>query len=480
MSHSPQKNVAPSVADRILSASRSQWIRFSIVSILYVLFTIWNDCYWLLAGLIVVFDIYISRIIPWDGWKRSRNRALRTIGDWADAIIFSLLAVHIVHIYILQMYQIPTSSLEKSLLVGDYLVVDKVTYGPRVPNTPLSFPLMHHTTPIFNTRSYSNWPQWDYNRLKGLRNIQRDDIVVFNFPTGDTVASKFQNQDYYDLVNRLGWERVNTDVHTFGRIISRPVDRRENYVKRCVGLPGDTLRIVDNQVFIDGRLSPLPKNAQFNYYVETHGDLLTEKQFKRLGVSREDQLLYNRMSDAEAVFRYLEIPLNEAGNYNPVYRLPLTSDSHRLLQRSKWAKTIRIEPEVFGGVTYPYHYQTGWTRDNFGPLWIPKKGETIVLNEENLALYARCITTYEGNTLHTTDAHVYVNGVPANSYTFRYDYYFMMGDNRHNSLDSRYWGFVPEDHIVGRPLLVLLSLDKDRGWFDGKIRWNRLFRSATQ
>jgi signal peptidase I len=225
-------------------------------------------------------------------------------------------------------------------------------------------------------------------------------------------------------------------------------------------------------------MSALPKKAQFNYYVETNGNLLTEKQFRKLDVSREDQLLYNRASDAELVFQFLGIPVNEAGSYNPVYRLPLTQEAYRFLQRSGWAKSIRIEPDAFGGTTYPYSYATGWSRDNFGPLWIPKKGETIVLDEVNLALYARCITNYEGNTLHKTGNHIYINGVPANSYTFKYDYYFMMGDNRHNSLDSRYWGFVPEDHIVGTPLIIWMSMDKDRGWFDGRIRWNRLFRLA--
>ncbi|MDR1527531.1 MAG: signal peptidase I [Dysgonamonadaceae bacterium] len=460
------------------SATRSQWIKFAIVAILYILFTIWNNNYWLLFGLAVIFDIYISKIIPWDGWKKSKNSFLRTVADWADAIVFSLIAVYIINIFILQMYKIPTSSLEKTLLVGDFLVVNKVTYGPRVPNTPLAFPLTHHTIPILNTQSYSKWPYWNYKRLKGFRNVQREDIVVFNFPTGDTVALNMQNQDYYDLVNRWGWERVNKDTRTFGKIVSRPVDRRENYVKRCVGLPGDTLQVVDNQIFIDGTMSPLPQKAQFNYFVETNGNLLTEKQFRKLGISRDDQLLYNRSSDAELAFQFLGISINEAGNYNPVYHLPLTQEAYRFLQRSGWAKSIRIEPDAFGGSTYPYNYPTGWSRDNFGPLWIPKKGETIVLNEVNLALYSRCITNYEGNTLHQTGDHIYINGIPANSYTFKYDYYFMMGDNRHNSLDSRYWGFVPEDHIVGTPLIIWMSMDKDRGWFDGKIRWNRLFRLA--
>jgi signal peptidase I len=478
MASTTQNNAHPSIRKRIQSARRGQWIKCAIISILYVLFTIWDNNYWLLLGLAVVFDLYISKIIPWDGWKHSKNNFLRTVADWTDAIVFSLLLVYFLNIFILQMYKIPTSSLEKTLLVGDYLMVDKVSYGPRVPNTPLAFPLTHHTLPVFNIKSYSDWPFWEYKRLKGLRNIEREDIVVFNFPAGDTVALNMQNQDYHELVYHLGWDRVNRDTRTFGKIVARPVDRRENYVKRCVGLPGDTLQVIDNQVYIDGKASPVPPTLQFNYYVETNGNLLTKKQFRRLDISADDQTLYNGDADARAVFEFLGISPNDAGNYNPVYRLPLTQEAHDFLLRSGWAKSIRIQPDAFGGMTYPYGYNTGWSRDNFGPILIPRKGETIVLDENTFAIYGRCIANYEGNTLHFDGKLFYVNGIPSNSYTFRYDYYFMMGDNRHNSLDSRYWGFVPEDHIVGTPFLIWMSLDKDRTWLDGKIRWNRLFRRA--
>ncbi|GHT76495.1 signal peptidase I [Bacteroidia bacterium] len=453
----------------------NKWIKFSIVAVLYILFVIWVQYYWLLFGLLLIFDIYISKIIPWDGWKQSKNPVVRKIADWADAIIFALIAVYIINIFIFQNYKIPSSSLEKTLLVGDYLCVSKVNYGPRVPNTPLAFPLTHHTLPIFNIQSYSNWPHWDYKRLKGFGPVKRGDIVVFNFPAGDTVAFNLQNQDYYDLVYQVGWERVNTDKRNFGKIIYRPVDRRENYVKRCIGMPGDTLQIIDNQICINGNELQTPSKAQFNYFVETTGNLFTEKQFRKLGVSKDDQRLCNRGADAPRMFDFLGITRNETGNYNPVYCLPLTQEMLEFLKKSNWAKSIRIQPDAFGGKTYPYDYNTGWTRDNFGPVWIPKKGETIVLDEQNVALYSRCIINYEGNTLRADGGKYYINGSPANCYTFKYDYYFMMGDNRHNSLDSRYWGFVPEDHIVGKPLIIWLSIDKDRGWFDGKIRWNRLF-----
>jgi signal peptidase I len=483
MSNTVKENSKPTVKEQIFSTTKSQWIKFAIVVLLYLLFVIWDYNYWLLFGIPVIFDIYISNIIPWDACKNSKNKVLKKIADWADAIIFALVAVYFINIFIFQNYKIPSSSLEKTLLVGDYLFVSKVNYGPRVPNTPLAFPLTHHTLPVFNTKSYSDWPYWDYKRLKGFGPVKRNDIVVFNFPAGDTVAFNHQNRDYYDLVNQAGWGRVNSDKRIFGDIIYRPVDRRENYVKRCIGMPGDSLQIIDNIVYINGTELPTPKSAQFNYFVETSGNPLSEKQFRRLGVSKEDQDTGKKWSgnssDALLILDFLGIEPNETGNYNPVYKIPLTRDAYLFLQKSGWARSIHIEPEAFGGPTYPYDYETGWTRDNFGSLWIPKKGETIVLNEKNRALYRRCIVNYEGNTLHKSGSKFFINSIPANSYTFKYDYYFMMGDNRHNSLDSRCWGFVPEDHIVGTPLLVWMSIDKDRGWFDGRIRWNRIFTKVS-
>ncbi|MDR0866521.1 MAG: signal peptidase I [Candidatus Symbiothrix sp.] len=464
----------------MLSATKSQWIKFAIIAVIYLLFVIWDNNYWLLPGLLLIFDIYISKVIPWNAWKHSKNESLRKIADWADAIIFALIAVYIINIFIFQNYKIPSSSLEKTLLVGDYLFVSKVSYGPRVPNTPLAFPLTHHTLPFFNTKSYSDWPHCDYKRLKGLGDVKRNDIVVFNFPAGDTVALYRQDRDYYEFVARNGWEQVNRDKRYYGDIVARPVDRRENYVKRCIGMPGDSLHIINNQIYIDGVELPTPKRAQFNYFIETTGNRFSEKQFRKLDISKDDQHYINEYSDPVDAFNFLGIQPNESGKYNPVYHVPLTQEAVDFLKKSGWARSIHIESDAFSdGFTYPYGYETGWTRDNFGPLWIPKKGETIVLNKENLALYSRCIVNYEGNTLRRDGDKIYINGVPANSYTFKYDYYFMMGDNRHNSLDSRYWGFVPEDHIVGKPLLIWMSLDKDRGWFDGKIRWNRLFTTVS-
>jgi signal peptidase I len=479
MNKTDRKEPERTVKDRIFNTPKSGWIKFSIIAILYLAFVIWDNNYWLLIGEVVIFDIYISKFIPWGGWKKSKNKLLRTVADWADAILFALVAVYFINLTVFQMYTIPTSSLEKSLLVGDYLFVSKVSYGPRIPNTPLAFPLTHHTLPILNIKSYSDYPHWEYKRLKGLGRIKHNDIVVFNFPAGDTVALNVQNKDYYDLVYQYGWNRVNTDKRTFGDIIYRPVDRRENYVKRCVGLPGDSLQIIDNAVYINGKASQMPAKAQFNYFVETKGAFFTAKQFQQLGVSKDDQYLVNREVSANQAFEMLGISKNESGQYNPVYRIPLTQDAVNLIKKNGWARSLQIEYDAFGEHTYPYGFDTGWTRDNFGPVWIPKKGEKIVLNEINLALYSRCIVNYEGNTLRRDGDKIYINNTPTDSYEFKYDYYFMMGDNRHNSLDSRYWGFVPEDHIVGEPLFIWLSIDKDKGLFNGSIRWNRMFRLAN-
>ena len=456
--------------------SKKQWIKFGISAVLYILFSIWMQNLWLLLGLIVLVDIFLTQYIPWGAWKRSKNPAVRNALEWVDDILFALIAVYFINLFVFQNYQIPSSSLEKSLLVGDYLFVSKLSYGPRVPNTPLSFPLVQNTLPFFNCKSYLDWPEWGYKRVKGFGHVKRNDIVVFNFPAGDTIAMKVQNPSYDELIAQYGRDQIRMDKNTFGDVIYRPVDKRENYVKRCIGMPGDTIEVRDNQVYIDGKALQNPENIQFNYYVETDGSPLTEEQFRLLDVSKEDRMIANNNGYFQDYFSFLGFTPNANGQYNMIYRMPLTPKALAVAQKLSSVKKIVIEPDALGGTTYPAWYNTGWTRDNFGPLWIPKKGATIPLTERNLALYGRCIKNYENNTLEVKDGKVYINGQPETEYTFKYDYYWMMGDNRHNSADSRSWGFVPEDHIVGKPILIWLSLDKDRSLFDGGIRWNRLFR----
>ncbi|WP_459188318.1 signal peptidase I [Parabacteroides sp. APC149_11_2_Y6] len=456
--------------------SKKQWIKFSIAAILYALFVLWMRNAWLLLGLIVIIDIFLTQYIPWGAWKRSKNPKVRNILEWVDDIVFALIAVYFINIFIFQNYQIPSSSLEKSLLVGDYLFVSKLSYGPRVPNTPVAFPLVQNTLPFFNSKSYLDWPLWDYKRVKGFGDVKRNDIVVFNFPAGDTVALKVQNPDYYNLVEQYGRENVLTDKATFGEVIYRPVDKRENYVKRCIGMPGDTIEVRNNQVYIDGVAAKNPEDMQFNYFVETDGSAISEEQFRLLDISKDDRILISNGTSNKETLSLLGFTPNESGQYNPVYHFPLTQKAVEIAKKLPIITKIIIEPDSWAGSTYPLGYNTGWSRDNYGPLWIPKKGATIPLNERNLALYERCIRNYENNQLEVKDGQVFINGKPETSYTFKYDYYWMMGDNRHNSADSRSWGFVPEDHIVGKPIMIWLSLDKDRSLFDGGIRWNRMFR----
>ena len=303
--------------------------------------------------------------------------------------------------------------------------------------------------------------------------MERGDIVVFNFPAGDTVAVKQQNPDYYTLCYYYGREVVNQRSDIFGDIIWRPVDRRENYVKRCVGVPGDTLSIVNNQIYINGKELPDNEGVQYNYYVQTTGAVITSKTFDKLGISKEDRLLLNPSTNVgQQEFQAMGLDVSR-----PVYHLPLTRQMKADLMAMSIIDTIIIEPDWRGGDVYPLGAKP-WTRDNYGPIYMPKKGETLAINADNYAIYERVIRNYEHNSIEMKDSVVYINGAPANEYTFKMDYYFMMGDNRHKSADSRYWGFVPEDHIVGQPVVVWLSLNKDKGWFDGKIRWNRFFKYA--
>lgn len=468
----------------MIEASRKQWIKFGVALTLYLLFIIWLRS-WL--GIVVVpfiFDAYITKKIPWTWWKKSKNKTVLAVMGWVDAIVFALVAVYFVNLYFFQNYVIPSSSLEKSLLVGDYLFVSKMSYGARVPQTPLHMPLTQHTMPIFNCKSYLEWVKWDYKRVDGLGKVQLNDIVVFNFPAGDSVATALQAEDIYrlsyqagkelskpidmsglsledqrlvfDYYYQVGRKYINDNPQSFGEIVVRPVDRRENYVKRCVGLPGQILQIENRVIYLDGKANKEPDNVQYRYFVHTKG-MLPDDLCHELGISKEDL----------------------AGYYTDesVYNMPLTAKAKdALLARKDIVTAIENTPDDDAGGLYPLNKLTGWTVDNYGPIWIPKKGETIELSLDNLPLYERPIHAYEGNALEVKDGKIFINGEETTHYTFKMDYYWMMGDNRHNSADSRFWGFVPEDHVVGKPIFIWLSLDQDRGWFDGKIRWSRLFK----
>lgn len=473
-----------------------QWFKALVWCLVYILFIAWVQNFWWLLLLPVVFDAFITHFIPWTWWKKSKNKTLLAIMGWVDAIVFALVAVYFINTYLFQNYQIPTPSLEKSLMVGDFLFVSKASYGPRVPNTPLSFPLVPHTFPIINTKSYLENPQWEYRRLKGFDSIERNDIVVFNFPTGDTVTVDSVNPDYYTSCYQEGYsslKTMNPDVEPsyeavmtagraiirakesqYGKIVWRPVDRRENYVKRCVGIAGEWLEIRDNTIYINGEPEDLIPGVQYNYYVQTDGKRFTDDALSKLGVSKADRHLLNSQYD-----QYLISYLGMDPQY-PVYHFPLTAEMKEKISKLPFVTKLKVEPYELGGEVFPMGGGKNWNRDNLGPLYIPRKGASLVLNNYNLPIYERIIRVYEGNNLEVKDGKFYINGEEARTYTFKMDYYWMMGDNRHNSADSRYWGFVPEDHVVGRPVVVWLSLDKDKGWFNGKIRFNRFFRDASR
>ena len=480
------------IKERFTNTSRRQWTWFTVASTSLILFSLWAANLWLLLFLFLLLDIYVTKFVPWTFWKKTKNPAVRKVMEWVDAILFALIAVYFINTFFFQNYQIPTSSLEKSLLVGDFLFVSKMSYGPRAPITPLSFPLAQHTMPIVGGKSYIEKPQWKYKRLKGFGEVKRNDIVVFNFPTGDTVATNMQAVDYYVLsaYNENGSEGIKSDKRTYGEIVYRPVDRRENYVKRCIGLPGETIELKNDDVYIDGVLLPNPKLSQHSYMIQTDGTDISSKVFSDLGINIADyaseDMSGQRVQDLSYADSLSMARLglrNENGKKGKLYySIPMTEQMVTEMKAKPfvWNVVKEIEPKG-SGLYYPLNYPQNWTRDTFGPLWIPKKGATITFDtnkDYKVAAYERCIKNYEGNDFAYHEGKVFINGQETNSYTFEMDYYFMMGDNRHNSADSRVWGFVPEDHVVGQPLLIWLSLEKDKGWFSGKIRWNRLFRSA--
>ena len=370
--------------------TRNRWTKLTFWALLYIAWVIWLGNFWWLFGLVIIFDVFITKKVHWNFWKKRYKEGEKKdpVNEWLDAIIFAVIVVTFINNFFFQAFKIPSSSMEKTLYTGDHLFVGKLTYGPRIPQTPLTIPFTHNT--IFGKESYSKLIQSDYRRLKGFRKVQRGDIVVFGFPNGDTVLRKAPVEDYYTLCRFYGKKTV---ISKLGPIVVRPADKVDHYVKRCVAIPGDTLEVKDGLVWINGEKQEVYKGIQFT----------------------------DRMEKVQGDYR-----------------------------------------EIF-----PFSPDYTWSRDYFGPLWVPQKGATVRLTSENLPLYRRIIEVYEHSSLE--------EALAAGEYTFNMDYYFMMGDNRHNSLDSRYWGFVPEDHIVGRPVVVWLSTDSGKR-FPRNIRWKRFLK----
>ena len=454
----------------------NKYVRFGFAALIYILWVIWLGNFWWLFGLIVIFDIYISKKVNWSFWK-SRKKKNSVWIEWLDALIFAVIAVTLINIFLFQNYKIPTPSMEKSLLVGDHLYVSKVAYGPRLPNTPLTFPFTANTMPLIGGNSYLEWIKRPYKRLAGFGKVKNNDAVVFNFPAGDTVVERMPERSYYSIIRDYAMQIKQNDMR-YGRtartwkqylaegreqvrsefkIVHRPVDRRDNYIKRCIAIPGDTLLIRAGKIYINSKPVEEFPGVQYQYYVRTNGTPINPKAFERIGISRSDQEL-------------------ASGGYY----LPLTAE---MVERLKtFTNVISINrtvtsENVYNFQIFPHDTAYKWTLDYFGPLWMPRKGSTVELTAHNLPLYKRIIEAYEGNTLEVRGGQILINGKVTNEYTFKMNYYYMIGDNRHYSSDGRYWGFVPEDHILGKPKFIWLSLDEDKK-FLGKIRWNRMFMST--
>ena len=460
----------------MLEIFKNRYFKFAVVALIYILWVIWVGSYWLLIGLAVIFDIYITKKVNWAFWKK-REGPNSSFIEWLDALIFAVIAVTLINIFLFQNYRIPTPSMEKTLRVGDHLFVSKVAYGPRLPNTPIAFPFTQHTIPLIKTRSWSNLVQADYKRLKGFGDVERFDVVVFNFPAGDTVVLQNQVTAYEEILRSEAKRLENYDIFAGNEVrpeseyyamareevwessdvIYRPVDRRENYVKRCVGIAGDTIRIRGGVLYVNGEKADAPGTQQFNYLVRTNGTRINPRAFERLDIYKSDQ---NMVSGS-------------------AYLLPLTRSNAEIINNfrnvEEVRKNLRRDGE-YGEHIFPHNPHYPWNEDYYGPLWIPEKGSTVKLDSNNISIYERIIDVYEENDLLIDGNSFLINGIKTDSYTFKMDYYWMMGDNRHNSADSRFWGFVPEDHVVGEPKFIWLSIDKEATGLK-KIRFNRLFKS---
>lgn len=446
--------------EKIKAFFRNKWVGFTLATLLYVLwFVVWTGNWWLLIGVVVIYDLYISKYFYRYVWSRNeklceKSDLYRNIYEWVNAIVFATVVATLIHTFFFQIYVIPSSSMEKSLLIGDYLYVSKATYGPKMPNTPIAFPFVHHTMPFSTTKkSFSEAVKWPYKRLKGLRNIERNDVVVFNFPTGDTVLLENQAVTYYDVLRdyqrEYGPEQGRKELERNYTIITRPVDKRENYIKRCVALPGDTIRIVDTELFVNGRQQDPIAEKQYCYTIHTSSPL--------------------------SAYAIEQMGITEMSGNGTHYFSPLTEKM--VEQMLKMDNVISIERYTAEEECFPYSERINWTADNMGPLWVPKKGATVELNADTWPLYERIIDVYEANDVEVRNGEYYINGQKATEYTFQMDYYWMMGDNRHNSADSRYWGFVPEDHIVGKASFIWLSTDRNKA-FPSNIRWDRVIKKV--
>jgi len=456
------------------------------------------------------------------GFNQKRKGKKSMIKEWGDAILFALVAASVIRTYVFEPYQIPTGSMEKTMLIGDHLFVEKITYGPRVPNTPFSYPIFHNMVPKLNIKSYSEIQKIPYTRLPGFRPVEQYDVTVFNFPAGDSALNDprmpngliahtyeqilrdeamiiafqkdFKSYEYFEEHYEYYLDRArkrflnenevlsrefepNSNKPTpINGILARPVDKRENYIKRTTAIAGQTIEIKDKELYVDGELAWQAPEMQYNYYIEG------KEKTKSFEIKTQDD--YNRYQRLDAYYkknfgcRYSEV----GANANNEVVIPLTKDRYTKAKLDNPKLYNYIKPKGYYLKNYirgylpifPNDKQYDWTEDNFGPLKIPAKGDVVQLTHETLPIYRRIITAYEHHTLQEKADGIYIDGEKVTEYTIGMNYYWLMGDNRNNSADSRFWGFVPEDHIVGRAAFIWMSTD-EKGYFGG-IRWDRVFQ----
>jgi signal peptidase I len=376
-----------------------------------------------------------------NNYKKSAAR------EWIDAAAFAIVAATLIRTFVFEAYTIPTPSMEKTLLVNDFLFVSKSAYGPRIPNTPIAMPFVHHTMPWVSAKSYSEWIKIPYTRWFS-KEVTRNDAVVFNFPANDTLINDEENFGskitYYQAVREIGRDKVWQNYGDL--VITRPVDKRENFIKRCVAVAGDKLEIKNTVLYLNDVAQPFPAESELYYNVQSSSPL-DEEQLQSFGIHTDPDL-------------------HEFMSYNDgMYIINMTQGEKKKVEALKNVIKVEVQINQVSNDLYPYYDTTAhWSVDNFGPLWVPKKGVSIPLTPDNYIRYERCISTYEGNVVETKNGKVFINGSEATQYTFKYDYYWLMGDNRHNSLDSRYWGFVPEDHVVGKASMIWFSWEKGPRW----------------
>ncbi len=455
------------------------------------------------------------------GLDKFKNEPSSIIKNWIDPIVFAVIAASIIRGYFIEAFTIPTSSLEKSLMVGDFLFVNKFAYGPKIPQTPLSFPFAHHTLPLANTKSYLEWIKLPYFRLPGFGKVENNDIVVFNYPDGDSVLLNMQDISYYNAVriignfyrneakgtadsskpesyfNGLAWEYLQNENNMnplngtkVGKIAGRPVDKREHYVKRCVAVAGDNFEIRDGEIYINNQRQEMPENAQHYYYVKTTNRLFGDEMVNRK--NGRNVLSNLKLLDEYDIYA-TEAEIAAISKDTTVYKLNMPAKVAEQIKKLPGVVSVtkKIDKKGEREITiFPHHPSYAWNNDNFGPLLIPKAGMTIPIDTHNVWLYDKIMNTYDDG-IHQVSIkgnQVLYDGKPISSYTFKQDYYFMMGDNRHNSADSRSWGLVPFDHIVGSPFFIWLSVKYEdnnpvsgesfiksftKNSKEGKYRWDR-------